>query len=279
MTMSKPLQILGISDLDLRSNTEKPIGEPGTCVADWLPSLSCKLPGATDPVTGPSPRRIVRGETWTPVSQPGGRRASALSGRALRIGSHLMQCHDSPQRAYPLQRTDDAWMDLPGDVLGCVVRHWGVSRVLPGVSMSGGGIAPDLAFGCHGSTIRPSRGGVVMSGRCVTRGCRLGTYLPTLMNQGRAGPGKRTKSRFPMDSEDGNKGGTRILKPDFGQDIFATFGAWDREMCDRRPFRVCSARRDACFSQCRKIQTTKHTRHRLIRAQQYRVCAVLGYDG
>jgi hypothetical protein len=54
MSMSKPLQILGISNLDLRSNAEKAIGEPKTCVADWLPSLSWKVSGATDPVSGPS---------------------------------------------------------------------------------------------------------------------------------------------------------------------------------------------------------------------------------
>lgn len=74
--------------------------------------------------------------------------------------------------------------------MGCVVGHWGVSRVLPGVSMSGGGIAPDLALGCHGSSIRPSRGGVAMSGKCVTRGCRLGTYF----NEPRRDWGKRTES-------------------------------------------------------------------------------------
>ena len=56
MSMSKPLQTLGISDLDLRSNAEKPPASRKTCVAGWLPSLSCKLPGATDPVTGPSAR-------------------------------------------------------------------------------------------------------------------------------------------------------------------------------------------------------------------------------
>ena len=64
-------------------------------------------------------RRGVRRETWTRVSQQRGRRASSLPRRALRIGTHLlMQCHDSPQRAY-LMQCAGAWRGSSG---GCAGR-------------------------------------------------------------------------------------------------------------------------------------------------------------
>jgi hypothetical protein len=81
-----------------------------------------------------------------------------------------MQCHDSPQPA----AAHRCMMDLPGDVLGVWESWdgWGVSQVLPGVSMSGAGNAPDSALGRHGASIW-SESGVVLCGGCATN--RLGT--------------------------------------------------------------------------------------------------------